>query len=1483
MINTTETIVKPKVQAEQNTPKSNYLSAFFLANKKVLLSLFLLFLTLVLIYKFVLPKYINTAVICKAAQSSVKDGYSLDIKGLRANLSWDLALVLDADKIDLSKAEKKLLHSEKATIKVPLVMFLFKKFDNIQFFSNKADVYLERDQNGALNIKKAFKFKDSATKMSKGRVAIKDYNITFVDKSAPPIVLNGYNLDVGNLNLYRFKTFGTIAFPDNSRTILNINFVSKKPLNKGDFVLKGNVDNLDLKKIEKYLIEICPEFSHVSGLLNGDFDIDAYGREKITNNIKVSLNANNVYVSTKKYPHYFEIADDAQIFAEGKYYNYKLNLKRLRVVSRNYNLDCSGSIKNINKKSKKLNLKVRVKDSNIKKLLGLVPKNVNVKHDGVNKALKYKVDGILNSNLLIKGDTESLKYYGTVKIKQLAIDSDILKSKSYTDLIYKRRKLTFHSHLVDKAGGVVETNGISFMGRRPKIDFKVASAKFALDEMQKHMLAVSDILELSVGILPDMYFDGTAKTDLTIKGSGKNINTNGYLYINKANLGHKKVSKMVLVENQNLEFQQRKALFKNFVSKMDSHKTTLNGFVSLDDKMDIDLDASNFPMQLALSVVDNSPLLVEVANSLNTIDSSKGNVNFKIKFVKDIFGKIKPKGVVTLINNELTLKDFSVSITKCSGEIFFDGSNCETKNVTANALGSPISVIAHVKNKKIDAQIIAPSLDANAVINAISASKAFSMIAPVFSDINTASGRLSANLYLKGDSKKDLFDKVECQIINNKIYLHNAIAPINILKGDFIVNKNEFKANKISFNFLNAKGIIDGTIRNFGKNPDCNLKVIISNIDNAVFNSFKNSNLEPSMKNILKDFSYFTGSASGNITIKRNITGKISFNNIGIKYLPAGLPLYLKAGDVIIGDNKITLPNAQIQIGSSKFKLNANFDRNKKMGIELNGNLSPEDVDKYLNKILITPFNLKQTTPVKFNFQKEKSDKWELLTGLILEPGNMISYKGFTIGDKNNAYLIGGGVSKNSSQLKFGNFGVHQLVNPIFTSFNLNNLLSHKNYFEISGWINQKTYEENLKVYARDFMDINLFNQFLDKKIASRLFYGGSFKGDLLLIGKVDSPKIIGSLDIEGAKIPSYKTTIKNLKIIFENDYIRFQDGLLKIADSELKIDAIAENLIDTPYVFKEMNISSDYIDIDEITKIFQDNAGQFASGRPLFVVKKGTLNAKKLIINNLITDNAVVDFCFTPDWVMTLDKFSFFTAGGEVFGNSSLDFSTKHSKTYMKFKNLKANAAATTLLQMPNEIYGLLNGEARFTTKGLTRPDMVKNSNGDVKFQITSGRLVRMGSLEYLLMAAEVIKSGVTGLSINNLCTLLAHKKTGYFDTINVDFKVKNGVLFTDDLVSRGENLNIYLAGSFDMTTNYSDFTILGRVSKSVVKILGPVGDLCINKVINAIPGVEDSFSDKFSLPGINLSDKDHRRFVVNIEGDLYNQKSVKNFKWID
>ena len=188
---------------------------------------------------------------------------------------------------------------------------------------------------------------------------------------------------------------------------------------------------------------------------------------------------------------------------------------------------------------------------------------------------------------------------------------------------------------------------------------------------------------------------------------------------------------------------------------------------------------------------------------------------------------------------------------------------------------------------------------------------------------------------------------------------------------------------------------------------------------------------------------------------------------------------------------------------------------------------------------------------------------------------------------------------------------------------------------------------------------------------------------------------------------------------------------------------------------------------------------------------------------------------------------------------------------------------------------------------------DIIKNSNGIVNFNINDGRLVRLGSLEYLLRAVNVVQSGISGLTLNNIVDIVAPQKTGYFNTLKGTLQIKDGLIKTDDVVSEGNNLSLFLSGNIDMATNNADVTVMGKLSKKVSGLLGPVGSLSISSVLEYIPGIGfipssdkgliDMLPGLSKIPGLGLSTKKTRRFIVNIEGDLYDPASVKRFRWVD
>jgi len=162
------------------------------------------------------------------------------------------------------------------------------------------------------------------------------------------------------------------------------------------------------------------------------------------------------------------------------------------------------------------------------------------------------------------------------------------------------------------------------------------------------------------------------------------------------------------------------------------------------------------------------------------------------------------------------------------------------------------------------------------------------------------------------------------------------------------------------------------------------------------------------------------------------------------------------------------------------------------------------------------------------------------------------------------------------------------------------------------------------------------------------------------------------------------------------------------------------------------------------------------------------------------------------------------------------------------------------------------------------------------------------LGSLEYLLRASNVFKSGVTGFTINSVIELVSPLKTGEFSNIDGSIILSNGIAEKIELHSMGKALNLYIKGSHNLVTQISDISVLGQLSKNASTVLGTVGNISLNSLFNKIPGIdlnEDSrLRTEFNkIPGIEITNKKYRKFVVDIYGDINTDDNVKTFRWIN
>ena len=337
------------------------------------------------------------------------------------------------------------------------------------------------------------------------------------------------------------------------------------------------------------------------------------------------------------------------------------------------------------------------------------------------------------------------------------------------------------------------------------------------------------------------------------------------------------------------------------------------------------------------------------------------------------------------------------------------------------------------------------------------------------------------------------------------------------------------------------------------------------------------------------------------------------------------------------------------------------------------------------------------------------------------------------------------------------------------------------------------------------------------------------------------------------------------------------------------------------PLLIKDINITSDYLNVDKIAAVFNANRTTVKTDSeetklPYFIIKGGKLNAKELILRDLITSDVTADITFTPDKLLSVSDILMKAAGGVGTGNIYYNTESTDLSLNLNAKNMQANALATTILRLPGEVYGTLNGEGQFYTKGRNSEEMISNTNGYADFKVDDGHLVRLGSLEYLLRASNILQSGIGGFNVNNIIDIVAPQKTGYFDHLDGKCEIKDGILTTDEITSSGQNLSLFISGNYDMLTNDSNIKVLGKLSKKVSGLLGPIGSVTINQFIDYVPGfgflpgrseekgLLDSIPGLSRIPILGLDGKDkYRQFLVDINGNLYDKSSVKSFKWLE
>ena len=211
------------------------------------------------------------------------------------------------------------------------------------------------------------------------------------------------------------------------------------------------------------------------------------------------------------------------------------------------------------------------------------------------------------------------------------------------------------------------------------------------------------------------------------------------------------------------------------------------------------------------------------------------------------------------------------------------------------------------------------------------------------------------------------------------------------------------------------------------------------------------------------------------------------------------------------------------------------------------------------------------------------------------------------------------------------------------------------------------------------------------------------------------------------------------------------------------------------PIVIDDINVQMDELNLNVITQALSDFEADSTRNKHLptsstqvplpidqLIIKNAQVNADKILIKKATATNFSSNMTLGEDNVVRINNHHFNIANGDVEGKITYDLKSSSGNSEMKINNADAQIISENFFDLPGQMYGHVTGDMHLSCNGLSSVDCVNTLSGGGNFEVRDGKMPKLGSLEYLLKAGNLITGGITGLSINGIIDLITPLKTG-------------------------------------------------------------------------------------------------------------------------
>lgn len=962
-------------------------------------------------------------------------------------------------------------------------------------------------------------------------------------------------------------------------------------------------------------------------------------------------------------------------------------------------------------------------------------------------------------------------------------------------------------------------------------------------------------------------------------------------------------------------------------------KLTANGKIVLDDRTPFNYNIKIFnKIMPAIELND----LVFAPQDSGTVDK---NEDFGINII-DIFKTINKNMLTADLNTDITSYgsldniniDGFINIDKISlasdgiplpdGHVYFthkgktiklDSALYTAKNETSSLTGNIVT------GQKPDIDL---TFKSNATFNNI-----FNVLDSIAKSVNcndldtlSATGGIDADFNLKTDMKKVqssgylkipsasikyalynvLIDKItaDADFSNNMVNIKNAGFSIlgQPLKVYGTINPDTESDLHLTADKLLLKGLITaaGQVALLKENKfnsgtlsmDASLKGKLAKPSPALNLSIDNVNI----KNIPSNTTLKLANSTVNLTCdSKTYNGVINAQSAGISNPAANISM--PQAKITADEKNITIDNTYLMLDNSKIdiagKISDYTNKNISMNITVQGNLLANDLRAMIPAELRGYVTAKGKMPLDVSITG--NDKTQNITlQITATPSDYLNIININeLSGKNS--IIHSEMKIANDSLKISNTGLfaNSLNNPVAT---------------ISGSVDKLSTKQtlnNIRLTAPSAINFEIPG-----------FSGSSAtaKADLTINGSALAPLLKGYADVTKIEIPSIKTTLKNIYVDIAPKAITVNTPSIFIDNSSMKAKIVLSTNFNNGVIVNSVDFHSDLLDSDTLIKAMEgvpaqntpaaavSGSGSSGTANLGVIVQNGKGTITKFKSGGIIAENLTSDFSVKNN-TLYLKNMQGTAFSGKFNGDVSVNLINGNTNVDFHGSSMDAEKAIEGAAGLKNALSGTLGFNAKVSLNGYAPNEsaMMQSLKGSADFDIQNGTFGNIGRLENFLYAENITSNSIMSAALAPITAMPVVQNTAQFKSITGDLTFNNGWATLNSIKSSGPSMSAFIYGQYNLINASANVTILGRLAAEVVKVLGPVGELSIDKLTSYIPKFGAATAKILNamttnpngertseIPALSSGNTNYKDFKVSFNGGVESKSSVKSFKWL-